>query len=174
MIGGNCAVVRMFLDSGLRISEVGSLRIADVESGTGEITVTGKGGKRRRVYLGRDARRAVRRYLEVQRRGAKPEEPLFLAEGGTRSGEAMTRSGFTQVIRKLGQVAGVQGVRCSPHTFRHTFAIEFLRAGGNVYELQVLMGHESLEILRRYVLITQTDAEAAHRRASPGDRMNLR
>lgn len=170
----NRALLWILLDSGLRISEVCSLRVTDVEKDTGEISVCGKGGKRRRVYLGRDARRAVRRYLEVQRRGASPKEPLFLAEGGIHTGEAMTRSGFTQLIRRLGRTADLRGVRCSPHTFRHTFAIEFLRGGGNVYELQVLMGHESLEILRRYVLITQADAEAAHRRASPGDRMKLR
>lgn len=169
----NRALLWVLLDSGLRISELCSLQIADVEGETGEITITGKGGKRRRVYLGREAR-VRRRYLEAERRAADRNEPLFLAEGGTRTGEAMTRSGITQLIRKLGRAAGVQGVRCSPHTFRHTFAIEFLRGGGNVYEMQVLMGHESLEILRRYVLITQADAEAAHRRASPGDRLKLR
>ena len=65
-------------------------------------------------------------------------------------------------------------IQCSPQALRRTFAIEFLRGGGNLFELQALMGHESLDVLRRDVAVAETDVAAAHRRASPTDRLKVR
>lgn len=69
---------------------------------------------------------------------------------------------------------GLQGVRCSPDTQRHTFAVNFLRGGGNLFELQQLMGHTDLTVLRRYMALAEADLAEAHRAASPADRMRLR
>lgn len=79
-----------------------------------------------------------------------------------------------QIVKAAGQIAGITGVRCSPHTCRHTFAIEFLRGGGDVFELQQLLGYESLEMVRRYVKKAKADLEEAHRKASPANRLKLR
>jgi integrase/recombinase XerD len=71
----------------------------------------------------------------------------------------------------LGRVAGIQSARCSPHTFRHTFAVEFLRGGGNVFSLKELLGHTSLTICNRYIALAQADLERQHRQYSPADRL---
>ena len=73
-------------------------------------------------------------------------------------------------IADLGRRAGV-GTRCSPHTFRHTFARSFLVNGGDVFSLQQILGHTTLDMVRRYVSLTEADLVARHRVASPADRL---
>lgn len=168
------ALVLVLVDTGMRVSELCGLIVGDVDRGAGELTVLGKGNKKRRVYMGLAARRVLWRYLETDRRQALAEEPLFIAGGGTKAGTGLTTSGIHQVIKKAGRAAGLTGVRCSPHTLRHTFAVNFLRGGGNLFELQQLMGHTDLTVLRRYVTLAEADLAQAHRAASPADRMKLR
>ena len=67
--------------------------------------------------------------------------------------------------------AKATGVRCSPHTFRHTFAVTYLRAGGDVFSLQKLLGHADLAMTRKYAELSQTDVHEKHRMFSPGDRL---
>ena len=86
----------------------------------------------------------------------------------------MTRSGVYQAVADAGARAGIEGVRCSPHTLRHSFAVSFLRNGGNVYVLQKIMGHTTLDTLKRYVNLAERDCAEAHRSASPADRLRLR
>lgn len=165
----NRAILLALLDTGLRVSELCALRVGDLAAD--EIRVVGKGGKARTVYLGCAARRALNRYVRKARRGADDSDPLFVGEGGRLRGSALGASGIRQMLGEAARLAGVQGVRVSPHTLRHTFAIQFLRGGGNLFELQRLMGHTDLTILRRYVALAESDLAAAHRRASPIDRM---
>jgi site-specific recombinase XerD len=167
------ALVLILVDTGMRVSEVCALAVGDVDRGTGELVVFGKGNKKRRVYMGLSSRRALWRYLETDRRIALPDEPLFVSVGGLQAGAAMTPSGLFQVVSKLGQTACLKGVRCPPRTLRHTFAVSFLRAGGNLFELQQLMGHTDLTVLRRYVALAEADLAQAHRAASPADRIEL-
>jgi site-specific recombinase XerD len=97
----------------------------------------------------------------------EPEDPLFL----NKRGEALTRSGLRQLLEQLGEEAGIDATRCSPHTMRHTFAVEFLRAGGNVFTLQQIVGHTTLSMTNRYVALALADIEAQHRQFSPADRL---
>jgi site-specific recombinase XerD len=168
------ALVLLLVDTGLRVSEACSLTVADVDRGSGELVVLGKGGKKRRVYMGLAARRALWRYLEADRRQALGEEPLFVSVGGHQAGAALRSNGVFQIIQRLGQAARLSGVRCSPHTLRHTFAVSFLRGGGNLLELQQLMGHTDLTMVRQYVQLAEADLAQAHRAASPADRMKLK
>jgi integrase/recombinase XerC/integrase/recombinase XerD len=169
----NRAILLLLVDSGMRVSEMCSLRVSDVDRTTGQIVVVGKGNKRRTVYTGATSRRALGRYLQVQRPNATPEEALLHGDGDAGAGVGLTPNGVRLMMRRLGKNAGLTGVRVSPHTARHTFAVNFLRGGGNLFELQALMGHKSLAVLRRYVALAQTDLEQAHRRASPADRLRL-
>lgn len=74
-------------------------------------------------------------------------------------------------MERLGKAAKVSGVRCSPHTFHHTFAVSFLRHGGNVFTLQQMLGHASLDQTNQYVNLAQADIENQHRQFSPADRL---
>jgi site-specific recombinase XerD len=166
------AMLQLLVDSGLRASELCGLRVRDLDRGAGKLWVTGKGNKRRQVYMGTTTRRSLWRYLETNRRDALGEEPLFASIGGTQSGAALTANGVHRVVAKAGRMAGLSGA--SPHALRRSFAINFLRGGGNLLELQALMGHEDLTVLRRYVALAEMDLAEAHRAASPVDRMKLR
>lgn len=75
------------------------------------------------------------------------------------------------MLIRLGVKAGVQD--CHPHRFRHTFAVNFLRNGGNAFELQMALGHTTLETVQTYLSLAQTDLDAAHRKASPVENWQL-
>lgn len=166
------AVCYFLWDTGVRESELAGLNPEDVDLIGLRCKVHGKGKKDRFVYFGRGTKRALAAYLRESERPCG--EALFVADRGANTGGRLTRTGVLRLVKRLGEDAKIEGVRCSPHTWRHTFAITFLRNGGNVFELQKLLGHESLDMVRRYVALAQVDVEAAHRRCSPVDRAHAR
>jgi integrase/recombinase XerC/integrase/recombinase XerD len=163
------AIVLLLLDSGVRASELCSLKTQDLDMQGRFCRVLGKGNKRRSLYFGRATTKAIWKYLREEPRDSL--DPLFMSDRGTRAGEGLTRSGLQQIIERLGKAAEVKSARCSPHTFRHTFAIEFLRAGGNVFSLKEMLGHTSLTMVNRYVALAESDIENQHRQFSPADRL---
>jgi len=177
------AICIFLLDTGVRVSELANIRLSDIDWDARKITVLGKGQKERAIYFGHQAKRALWSYLSEDSRtplkgkrlkNVKEKDensPLFVSEVGERSGEAFSRQGLLRLIVRLGKRAGISGKRVSPHTFRHTFAVEFLRAGGNVFTLKELLGHTSLHMTNRYVSFAQADLENQHRQFSPADRM---
>ena len=158
------AIVLVLLDTGVRVGEITRLKVSDVQQGQVYITPWGSGKKTksRMVYIGRSATRAIYRYLLD-----RDLEILF----STKDGRDMNRNTVRHMIKRLGTRAGVQNAY--PHRFRHTFAIQYLRNGGDVFTLQRLLGHSSLEMVRRYLQVADRDAQAAHRSASPVDRWKL-
>jgi site-specific recombinase XerD len=162
------AIILVLLDSGMRVSELADLRIADVDMKTGSVLVkNGKGGKQRLVRIGSAARKALWRYLALYRRGNG--DRLLL----TRNGEPLKTNAIKLMVRRLGKEAGVPNVHV--HKLRHTFAISFLRAGGDIFTLKYLMGHSSLVMVQNYLKsLNAEDAVKAHERFGPVDHMNLK
>ena len=159
------ALILFLWDTGARASELCSMRFRDVDLHTRQATIVeGKGGKSRTIYLGNRVTKALFQYLKRDKR--EPEDALFLSERG----DALTRSGLQRILERLEKEAGLTGVRCSPHTFRHTFAVSFLRNGGNQFSLMTMLGHTDLKMTARYVQLAQADIEKQHRSFSPADR----
>jgi site-specific recombinase XerD len=160
----NKAIVYMFLDTGLRLSELANLKMSDVNVERGIIKVIGKGDKERLVRIGLKTQKALWSYLT--RRDSYTE---YVWIG--RENQPLTATGIAQMVRKLGKSLNLS--RLSPHKLRHSFAISFLRNGANPFELQIALGHTTLEMTRRYTqALGFEDVFKRHVLASPVD--NLR
>ncbi|MHB9133545.1 MAG: tyrosine-type recombinase/integrase [Armatimonadota bacterium] len=163
----NRAMIFVLYDCGLRASELCGIRLADINWSKQNIRITGKGNKERDVCFGAKTRTALESFL-LERKHITGSEYLFI----TRVGLAMDRHGVVRALKSCGKRAGITGVRISPHTFRHTCALTYVRNGGDVFSLQKLLGHSGLEMTRRYTELAQSDISEKHRRYSPGDTLN--
>jgi site-specific recombinase XerD len=157
------AIVLLFLDTGLRLSELAGLRGCDLRP-DGGVKVMGKGSRERIVPVGNAARQALLRYLR-QTEGDL-SEPVLRSRGGGPLGWR----GIQQVFNRLKGRAGISG-RCSPHTLRHTFARSYLMNGGDAFSLQRILGHTTLDMVKRYVALADADLASRHRTASPADHL---
>lgn len=164
----NKAIILVLFDSGVRLSELTGIKIQDVHTENGWIKVLGKGDKERVVRIGKVAQKALWRYFVY--RGTTENQKVWLSEERL----PLQSSGVQSVINRLKQRAGLheQG---SVHRFRHTFALAFLRADHNPFNLQYLLGHNSLEMVRRYTAtLGMEDALKAHEKASPADMLGIK
>ncbi len=155
------AIVLTLLHTGMRLSELTGLKLRDLNFMNDTIKVRGKGDKERMIYLDPEVQRAILQYLRHRR---DRNENLWMS----RYGEPLTSEAVRQLIRDLGIKAGIKGARCSAHTFRHTFAINFLKAGGSLRHLQEILGHTSMKPLEAYLrTVSADDAMQVHRRVKP-------
>lgn len=164
-------IILTLLDTGLRASELINLKCDNLRLDEGVLSIMGKGGKQRLVPIGKGVQRLLWKYMERQRPElAWPQEDfVFLTHDGRR----LTRNRLANRISKYGRRAGIAGVRCSPHTFRHTAAVSFLRNGGDVFSLQKMLGHSTLQMTRHYCELADVDVKRAHISASPVDNLGL-
>ena len=95
-----------------------------------------------------------------------PENYLF-SSCKTQRNKQLDRYAINNLLKGLGEKAGIRN--CEAHRFRHTFAIQYLRNGGDIYTLKRLIGHKSLYMVQRYLQLSEVDSQAAHRKASPVD-----
>ncbi len=154
------AIILALLDSGTRAEEFLSLNVPDLNLVTGDVHITsGKGGKPRTVFLGKTARRAVRRYLGPRRAGA-----LWT----TKTEERLTYSGLCSMLRRRAARAGIPPHL--PHAFRRAFTLEMLRAGADLETVRRLLGHADLQTIHRYLALLDDDLRAVHNRTSPADK----
>jgi len=161
------AIILMLLDTGMRASELCNLDIQHVDVRAQRVLVMGKGSKERMLPFSARTGQVLWRYLAT-RPGAEKTDPLFATLDGR---FRLTRDDLRRRLDGIGERAKVDHVH--PHRFRHTFAIQFLRNGGDPYSLQMLLGHSTMEMVRRYLAIAQTDLDRAHKRASPVDNWRL-
>lgn len=152
----------LMVDCGIRVGELCALTVADYNGHRLHVR-RGKGNKERLLPLGTRARKILWHYLST-RGDPEPDEPLL----ASRTGTAMDTKNAGRMVRNLGKRAGVANAH--PHKFRHTFAIEFLRNGGNPYELKEMLGHSTLNMVLNYLALAETDLEKAQCRSSPADK----
>lgn len=164
-------VIVMLLDTGLRVAELEGLKIQDVDLNQRSLRVKGKGNRERVVPFGSTIQLSLVKYLNRYR-------PLHVVLGSdhlfvTRKGRLLTANRIEALLKEYGIKAGIKGVRCSPHTLRHTFAVSYLRNGGDAFSLQLILGHSTLEMVRRYIYLAQSDLQEVHLRCSPVDILGL-
>lgn len=162
----NHTLILLLLDTGMRASELAGAAIADVDMKQQRLNITGKGRKTRTVKFSPRTGETLWKYL-ASRPDARAGDALI----ATLRGSALDNNQIYQILHRIGARAGVSDVH--PHRFRHTFATEFLRNGGDPYTLQELLGHSSMDMVRKYVHLAQIDIDNAHRRASPVDNWRL-
>ncbi|OGS12461.1 MAG: hypothetical protein A2234_00175 [Elusimicrobia bacterium RIFOXYA2_FULL_58_8] len=157
------ALMLLMVDSGLRLSEAISLKTEKIYWADGLVTVMGKGRKERAVPISETTKAALAEYAKV--RGESDAPYIFLS----RRGYAMKNRYVQVALRQYGKMTDITGVRISPHTLRHTFAIQYIKNGGDVFSLQSILGHSTLDMVRNYVNLAQQDITIQHRKFSPVD-----
>ncbi len=155
-------IILLFYDTGIRASELVGLNMEDVDLNQRQIFVRGKGRKER--VLGIQGRTCIVAWLYVA--NVRGLEPGPFIQG--RTGQRMLRTSVTQLLAKLAKKAGWPAKSCSPHMLRRAFAVDYLRAGGDPFTLQILLGHERLDMSRHYAeALNASDALKAQRAHSP-------
>lgn len=162
------AIILTLLDTGLRASEICAITLDDIDWTELTFRVIGKGDKERIVPFGQGVRQAISAYLQTREKIAIPY--LFI----TRDCNPVDRYRLKDLVRRRCEQAGISGIRPSPHTLRHTAAVSYLRAGGDTFSLQRLLGHSSQEMTKRYCeSLSAEDVQKKHRQYSPVDNMKL-
>jgi integrase/recombinase XerD len=159
------AMIQLLYASGLRVSELVGLKLAEIDVDQSYVSVLGKGSKRRLVPFGEVAREALTTYLrEVRPRWAeRARSPhLFLTERGT----GMTRQGFWKLLGRYARSAGIDKP-ISPHKLRHSFATHLLERGADLRSVQTMLGHADIATTQVYTHVTSDHVKAAHGRFHP-------
>lgn len=180
------AMLELLYGGGLRVSELLSLDITDVDLAQKQIRVTGKGAKERLALIGQPAADALRAYLDAGRpvllaraaeKGGRADQDgkwlsrrpsaLFL----NRFGQRLSISMFTRTLSRYAKAAGI-GHRVTPHMLRHSFATHLLDGGADLRSVQELLGHEQVSTTQIYTQVSQAQLRAAVQNAHPRARRN--
>ncbi|MBN2570408.1 MAG: site-specific tyrosine recombinase XerD [Deltaproteobacteria bacterium] len=159
------AMMELLYATGIRVSELISLTINDINWQAGYLSVIGKGSKERIVPIGRMAYDQLRQYIDKVRPAlikGNSTTVLFL----NRCGCGLTRQGFWKIVKKYAKRAGIIK-RVYPHTFRHSFATHILERGGDLRSVQVMLGHSDISTTQIYTHVTRKRLKDIHRKYHP-------
>ena len=162
----NRAIIILLLDTGIRSSELCGLRILNTDLKNRRIKVMGKGSKERMIPFCARTGQVLWKYLATRKDEPANAYLFVTTEGGPLDPDRMLK-----LLYGIGERAGVEDVH--PHRFRHTFAINFLRNGGDPWSLQMMLGHSTMEMVKTYLSIAQADLDKSHKLASPVDNWRL-
>lgn len=159
-------IMLTLLDTGIRVSEAEGILIPNINWKDRVIKVFGKGRKERFVPFQKTLARHLKEYISI--RGLLHHDFLF----SNIDNKPMKVRAIQENIKNYGIAAGIKGVRVSPHTFRHTFAKYYIMNGGDIFSLQRILGHSTLDMVRRYVNLFGTDVVKQHAKFSPVERLD--
>ena len=159
------AMLQLLYASGMRVSELISLNVEDVNIIDGDVRVFGKGRKERIIPIHKQAATVVEQYV----RDARPhlarnrdEKAMFL----NRRGERLTRQGFWQILKQYAKLAGLT-TAVTPHTLRHSFATHMLSGGADLRAVQELLGHANISTTQVYTHLTTEHVRRSYEKAHP-------
>jgi integrase/recombinase XerD len=161
----DAALLELLYATGLRVSELVSLPVNNLNLEAGYLIAYGKGSKERLVPIGEVAQNAIREYLKKGRPtllGNSQSNYLFL----TRNGKPFTRQGFWKLIKKYTLSTGIQK-NISPHTLRHSFASHLLERGADLRSVQMMLGHVDISTTQIYTQVTPERLKKIHRKYHP-------
>jgi len=159
------AMLELLYATGLRVSELVSLRIDQVNLRQGVVRVLGKGKRERLVPIGEDAQACIEKYLNTARPeiiGSQQSDYLF----ATRRSDHMTRQAFWHIIKRYAQKAGISA-DMSPHTLRHAFATHLLNHGADLRVVQMLLGHSDVSTTQIYTHVARERLKDLHAQHHP-------
>jgi integrase/recombinase XerD len=162
------AMLELLYATGLRVSELVSLQVHQIDLQGNHLTVKGKGSKVRAVPFGKWARETLLRYTrEARPRLSKGKSSSFLFM--TRSGKPLTRQGFWKLIRGHALAAGIEK-RVSPHTLRHSFATHLLEGGADLRSVQSMLGHADIATTQIYTHVDGVRLKRIHKKYHPREK----
>lgn len=158
-------VLLFLLDTGVRISELVNIRMADIDLVNCLCKVTGKGRRERLVPFHRHTRKELQRYVNVFRSKLCSYNSRYLFPKS--DGDHVSVNSVQQFIRRIAIRANLRGTKCSPHIFRHSFSTTFIAKGGTEFALMDILGHASLQPTLKYVHLRPRDLQRQHDRFTP-------
>ena len=161
----DAAMLEVLYATGLRVSELISMALDNLELEAHFIRTMGKGSKERLVPIGPEATRLLLEYLQRGRPAllkTRSSSRVFLNRRGT----SLSRQGFWKILRQYGKQAGIAKT-ISPHTLRHTFATHLLEGGADLRSIQTMLGHADISTTQIYTMVTSEHLREAYRRYHP-------
>ena len=159
------AMLQLLYASGMRVSELVSLNVEDIDTGSGSVRCFGKGHKERIIPIHPKASSVVDEYIREDRLRLlrrDNEQALFL----NHRGERLTRQGFWQILKEYAKSAGLAG-EVTPHTLRHSFATHMLSGGADLRAVQELLGHANISTTQVYTHLTTEHVRKAYEKSHP-------
>jgi len=156
------AILELFFSTGLRVSELCSLS-REIDLHADELSIRGKGGKVRVVFLSDDARSYLKEYLKLRK---DMDDALFVKVGNEKAkkeSEGLTRRSIERIVKHYATKAGISK-KVTPHVIRHCFATDLLRNGADLRSVQIMLGHANIATTQIYTHITDSHLREVHKK----------